>query len=304
MQPISITHQHVLAITSSQAERFSPGATIKVLDAGCGNGAMIQYLQTVLPEVCPQFHWEVYGYDVADHGVQTDPDFMSGAVRHLNQALPEVQWEHRIATISSGGPWPNKDASFDVIVSNQVVEHLNRPAQFFSELHRCLTEDGFSAHVYPVKTQMFEGHIRVPFAHRIMNHGLLTAWIKFWNHVGFGRFKTYNQPGDSFQTFCEKEADRITYYTRYMTCTEFLQMAKDLNFRPSFRFIQDVYFAKLRSVLRMKPKLVYSARRNNFLDWCWTQLLKYGMIMTLFLEKKNTVLIKYADASRTSSLAH
>lgn len=303
MQATSMTHQHALGVILAEGLRFDPGTTIRILDAGCGNGSMIKYLQIMLPQADPSRRWELYGYDVADHGVQTNPEFISEAVRELNTSIPEIQWEQRIATISVKEAWPYKDGAFDVIISNQVVEHLNEPIQFFSELHRCLQPKGFSAHIFPLKTQLHETHIRVPFAHWIINHQLLHAWIKFWNRVGFGRYKTYNQPGDTFEQFCEKEADRITYYTRYMKYREFLQLGKDLSFRPSFRYSQDIYYAKLRALFRMQPRLAYKAERNNFVDWWFAQLLKFGPVMTFFLDKNNSVAIKYAD-SKQPALVH
>jgi hypothetical protein len=125
---------------------------------------------------------------------------------------------------------------------------------------------------------------------------MLIAWIKLWNRIGFGRFKTYNQLGDSFQTFCEKEADRITYYTRYMTYSQFMTLAKDLGFRPTFRYTQEIYVAKLRSLVRRDAKLKYSSHRNHFMDWLWAHFLKHVGPMTYFLDKRNTVRIKYATA--------
>lgn len=308
MKALSITHQHALAVITAEASRFAPGSTIRVLDAGCGNGSMIEYLQTMLPQVCPEYSWELYGYDVADHGVQENPDFISAAVAGLGQALPAVEWRQRIQTISTSELWPYKDGAFHVVVSNQVLEHVNDPRHFFSEIRRCLREDGFSAHIFPVKSQLQETHIHVPLAHWIVNHDLLVSWIKFWNRVGLGRFKTYNQPGDSLGAFAAKEADRLTYYCRYMKAHEFLRMCKDAQLRPSFRYTRSMYWAKVRSVLRMKPRLVYASKRSYALDWAAFHLLKFCAGITLFLDKSNAVAIKYTDFARStasrSSLQH
>jgi 2-polyprenyl-3-methyl-5-hydroxy-6-metoxy-1,4-benzoquinol methylase len=167
MKAVSITHQHTLAVITAECSRFDSGETIRVLDAGCGNGLMVQYLQTMLPEIAPQYRWEVFGYDVADHGVQENPEFISAAVKQLKDVLPEIPWEQRISTISVNEPWPYKNGAFHVIVSNQVVEHVNKPEPFFSEIHRCLDENGFSSHIFPLKTTFHEGHINVPYAHRV-----------------------------------------------------------------------------------------------------------------------------------------
>ncbi len=304
MKALSITHQHALSIIAAESSRFSAASTIRVLDAGCGNGSMIEYLQTMLPEIRPSYRWEVYGYDVADHGVQENPEFISAAVQHLSDTIPGIQWGPRIQTISVTDLWPYKDGAFNVIVSNQVLEHVNDPVHFFSELRRCLADDGFSAHIFPVKSQLMETHIKVPFAHRIENHDLMRIWIKFWNLVGFGRFKTYNQPGDTLEQFAEKEADRLTYYCRYIRAHELLRICKDAQLRPSFRYTRSMYAAKIRALLRRTPRLAYSPQRSYFLDWLLFHVLKYAAGITLFLDKTNTVSIKYGAGQPQHSVSH
>jgi len=68
----STTHDHLLAIVNTECRRFTSGETVRVLDAGCGKGALMQWLREKLPELRPDLRFKVYGFDVCDHGVLRD----------------------------------------------------------------------------------------------------------------------------------------------------------------------------------------------------------------------------------------
>src|SRR3989344_966814 len=58
---------------------------------------------------------------------------------------------------------PFLDKEFDIIISNQVIEHVNKANIHLSEIYRCLKEGGFCYLSTPNKYALFEAHYKLPF---------------------------------------------------------------------------------------------------------------------------------------------
>lgn len=122
-----------------------------ILDLGCGDGRLVVELDSLFPG-------EVYGFDLPS---------------------TEKKWQSRLADspagrlISSGqirfGPseegLPFDSGLFGLVVSNQVVEHVEDLDSFFGEAARVLAPDGTGLIVFPPNSHIIEAHCRVPFAH-------------------------------------------------------------------------------------------------------------------------------------------
>ena len=99
-----------------------------MLDYGCGRGAhqedpvaarrRLRILQGRVARVC---------------GVDVDPD------ARANPFLDDF----RLLTPNQAAPYP--DRSFDLLLADCVVEHLDQPAQFFADAHRLLKPGGYLA---------------------------------------------------------------------------------------------------------------------------------------------------------------
>ena len=85
----SFTHLHLLAIINTELSRMSKIKTIRILDAGCGDGFLMAYLQEGIRILRPDINFEIYGFDVSDHGVQPS-DFFSNATKMLSSKFPEI----------------------------------------------------------------------------------------------------------------------------------------------------------------------------------------------------------------------
>jgi len=57
---------------------------------------------------------------------------------------------------------PFKDNSFDLIISNQVIEHVNDYNNHLKEIYRCLKSDGLCYLATPNKWAIFEAHYMLP----------------------------------------------------------------------------------------------------------------------------------------------
>lgn len=94
----------------------------RVLDISCGTGYGTQFIAL-------QGADEVVGVDVDE----TSIDFASKYYQHPNVSYLQSD-AHYVRSL--------EDASFDVIVSFETIEHLQRPRQFLGELKRLLKPDG------------------------------------------------------------------------------------------------------------------------------------------------------------------
>ena len=126
----SITHEHLLGVVLSELASRRPDGGSRLLDVGCGDGALLAYFGHRLPELAPHAPVELYGFDVRDHGVQ-EAGFMA-ATRwdSLAAAHPRCDWDARDFEHRRRRSLALRADSFDVVVSNQVLEHVprSRPA--------------------------------------------------------------------------------------------------------------------------------------------------------------------------------
>ncbi|MEJ5296748.1 MAG: class I SAM-dependent methyltransferase [Armatimonadota bacterium] len=284
----SITHQHILSVVNTEICDVAGGETIRILDAGCGNGKLVAYLTRALDVLRPEVKWEVYGFDVHDHGVQAQ-GYIQQTLDFLNSDAPEIEWESRIASVGTTEPWPYPDGFFDVVVSNQVLEHVRDHARFFYENARVLRNGGFAVHLFPLGHYLYETHLNLPFVHWIGDHDLLYRYIRLLSRVGLGKYRRARRStGISLDEYSERHADYIWHYTSYLSQAEAVRLARFAGLRAAYRYTPCFYSAKLRSLLRLSPRYVYRRRRSGILNWVGTRILRHVSCITLFLEKKET----------------
>lgn len=283
----SITHEHMLGVVATELERRPSNATVRVLDVGCGDGALIEYLVRRLPAVAPGRTIEVHGFDVRDHGVQSD-GFMDATLASLRAAQPGVPWDERITSIRQADPWPYDDECFDVVLSNQVLEHVHDHDRFFAEMRRVLRQGGYAAHLYPLKHYIWEGHLHLPLVHRIQHFELLRATIKGLSRMGLGTFGLHRREfGMDLDTYAEKHADYMLHYTNYQTYRDVLRLAKRHGLRPGFQYTKEFYVLKVRSLLGMQPRVQYR-QQSAFMEWLSVLACRYASSITLVLQKRET----------------
>ncbi|MBP1600243.1 MAG: hypothetical protein H6Q06_394 [Acidobacteria bacterium] len=289
----SITHEHLLAIITTECKSRKLSQILRVLDVGCGNGLLIAYLHELLPRLNPGTRFEIFGLDVVDHGVQAS-GYFGRTVEMLTSRFPDVDWLDRLTLTCVDCDWPYDNGFFDVIVSNQVCEHVSDHDHFFAQIRRTLRTGGFSVHLFPLVNCLWEGHLELPFVHWIRHWDLLNAYIKLLSRLGLGAFRTHRRLfGSSLDDYARRHADYVHYCTNYISYGQALRLAKRTRMRASFRYTQEFYRRRLRSLLGMTPEFEYRAERSAAADWCSSFFLKYVSSITLFLEKLET----YAQAA-------
>lgn len=82
---------------------------------------------------------------------------------------------------------PFPEGSVDVVLSNQVVEHVEDKKRHFHEMWRVLKPGGFALLVIPVKETLMEGHVKLPLFHWVnLNSPIVRACYRFlvWIRLG------------------------------------------------------------------------------------------------------------------------
>jgi SAM-dependent methyltransferase len=96
--------------------------------------------------------------------------------------------------IDDAGCIPFPDETFDLVTNNQVMEHVDDLEATLREIHRVLKRGGTVLSLFPPRDVWREGHIGIPFAHRLPGGSALRLWYtRGLRAVGFGKFKGEGQ---------------------------------------------------------------------------------------------------------------
>ena len=284
----SVTHAHLLAAANTELHRRQPGPIIRVLDAGCGNGRLIGHVHQGLQTLWPDRRVEVYGFDVADHGVQP-AGFFDETIAALTALDEGVDWGGRLHLITTTQDWPFADGTFDLVLSNQVLEHVVDKPAFFAQIARVLTPTGASLHLFPVSECLYEGHLRLPLIHRLSSFDSKRDAIAALSRLGFGKYAQHREQFDvSLDEFAEEHADYVTHWTSYSSQREISRAVVGAGLRCSFRYTPDFYRQKALSMRRLPPRTRYRESHRGAIDSAAMSMLRYVSSISLVAEKGNS----------------
>jgi SAM-dependent methyltransferase len=185
---MDVTNRFVLHFATRFANEH-PGA--RILDYGCGEGAVVDAGIAAGLAIC--------GADV----------FYSGAAaRPRGGAIHQIQ----------DGILPFGDATFGLVVNNQVMEHVADLDAVLREIHRVLTPGGQVLSIFPSRDVFREGHIGIPFSHWF-RAGSRTRFYYTWalRALGFG---TWKEQAPTPRQWALDKLNWIDRYTRYRTRSE------------------------------------------------------------------------------------
>jgi SAM-dependent methyltransferase len=165
----------------------------RVLDYGCGAGQIVQKLRA--------FGIDAYGCDLFYGGGDSSP-----------KIPPEVR--DRIQRMTDQRiPFP--DNSFDLVINNQVMEHVEDLGAVLTEINRVLKPGGRVLSLFPDRGVWREGHCGIPFLHWFPKHSstrLYYAWI--CRAAGAGYHKENKSWWQWSKDFC-KYLDDWTHYRSF-----------------------------------------------------------------------------------------
>jgi SAM-dependent methyltransferase len=154
-------HENAARFLDVAIQHFRPGdrATLRVLDFGCGGGALVSTLA--------RLGYDAFGCDVKPYWAEASP----GSER---------------MRIIARSPYalPFDAGSCDVVVSTSVLEHAQNKEEVFPEIHRVLAPSGVALQLYPSKWYLpTEPHIYVPLANVFWPH-CPGWWLSLWALLG------------------------------------------------------------------------------------------------------------------------
>ena len=118
----------------------SPNVPLRLLEVGTGSGAIAQYFSILTSQ-----RFIVSAVDVNDQRMVSDGyDFQLYDGQHL----------------------PYKDETFDIVISNHVIEHVgnyHQQSNHLVEICRVLAKNGYAYLATPSKWQIVEPHFNLPF---------------------------------------------------------------------------------------------------------------------------------------------
>lgn len=186
---------------------------MSLMDFGCGEGHLVQAALSL--------GLDAYGCDLYDVKYSTDWD--SPAI------TTELQQSGRMRPILDPYRLPFEDESMDVVISDQVFEHVLDYPQAIAELHRVMRPGGVFLHAFPSRYRLLEGHICVPMTSMFRPRW----WLWLWAALGV---RNEFQAGLCAAEVVERNAqflDRGTHYlgprrikrefARYFSSVEYVE---------------------------------------------------------------------------------
>ena len=137
----------------------------RILDYGCGKGQIVELL---LAKGADAYGCDVF-YEGGSYRDVVDPKLIEG---------------RRILEMKDRTPFPAEH--FDVVVNNQVMEHVPDLDAVLREIHRVMKPGGVLLSLFPDKSVWREGHKEVPFLHRFPKGPLRTGYALAFRAVGLG----------------------------------------------------------------------------------------------------------------------
>jgi SAM-dependent methyltransferase len=205
-----------------------------ILDFGCGEGTMVY-------EILAKGYDNVQGFDVID-----------------SLKLQRNEDRSRFA-IDRSGQLPYKDRTFDLIVSDQVFEHVSNQEQSFRELYRILKPGGHAVHIFPAKYQLIEPHIYVPLG------GIIGEpwYYKFWASMGV---RNGFQQGLTARQTAAANVKSFRENLNYVPNSQYKQMWKTIGYE--FKDAEQLYMEtsenarirKLGALSRTAPGILWAIR--------------------------------------------
>ena len=234
-------NQKFLNIINNLFYKVENKQNIKILDWGCGKGELVKFLNDC-------------GFDC--YGIDIDNLKIGKTLINGNKSL-----KGRIHIIQDNNLTSFESNYFDLILTNQVIEHISNKESFIREVKRVLKKGGFSYNILPAKHRILEVHFKMPLVHWLPKNEIRKYLIYFFNLFKFSHWLecknlTYNH--------------QVNYYYNYSVNKTFYIEANDLfnNFKK-----QDFYVTN--------PCL-----KNSFIINSFFQFIKKKFISIEFLATK------------------
>lgn len=277
-----VSQRHLTALVTAELKSGDFPPTVRILDMGCGDAQFLAYLAQTLPGQYPDRKFEFYGFEVGDIGWQGE-GYRRDTLQFLTQRAPLHPWKERLAIFSFRDRWPYQPSAFEIILSNQVLEHVQDHEFAFGEIKRCLAPGGMSVHLFPLLETVWEVHAHMPLVHHIRSRERRQRVMLFLARLGFT--KTYKTEAHfrgwtNLREFAEIYSGVIGTMTNYKSESEIVRLARQSGLEADFSHTKDFFATKLTAILGSPPR---SYGRVGWFDRMTLPLLKRLASVTLTL---------------------
>ena len=139
---------YVAALLAAEARRLGrPPSEVRVLDLGCGRGERVSWLL--------EAGWDAWGADIVERYL----DLGRGHLEALGHG------GDRLRRITDSRALPFAPGAFDVVLSDQVLEHVADLDAFACGVAAVTAPGGAGLHVFPARFRPIEPHMRTPVVH-------------------------------------------------------------------------------------------------------------------------------------------
>jgi SAM-dependent methyltransferase len=217
-----------------QAKGIPISADSVILDFGCGDGHRV--------------------YQLHDAGYKNAYGFNKGDYLNIeNPVLLREDAHSEWFRFSTDGRIPFPDATFDLIISDQVFEHVLEQEQAFREIYRVLKPQGISIHVIPAKWRLIEPHIHVPLG--CFKPFKRYSWFYLWALLGV------RNPYQRGRGAVDVAKENVTYSREclnYLSCRQYRKLFSNIPFRHSWEelaYMQASYKAHIQRAAAVAERL-------------------------------------------------
>lgn len=158
----------VLKVLDDVAQRKSGRQNVFVLDFGCGRGLTVATLR--------RMGFRAFGVDIVDTYIRNSKGLFPCTV----DDFPPT------SLLTPAGRSMFDGGFFDVVISDQVFEHVSDLEAVVAEIDRVTAADGVGVHFFPPRFSLIEVHIIVPLVHWLPKGRLQEAAIAAAMRLGFG----------------------------------------------------------------------------------------------------------------------
>lgn len=217
-----------------------PGERINILDWGCGRWRSVAKLR--------EQGFNAYGVDIDDAVMRNGYALFEG--RNLNP---------RELLLPDGQALTFPNGNFDIVFSEQVLEHATDLRMLFAEISRLTRLGGLGVHCFPGSRSIIEEHLHMPCVQWLPANNTRRAAIAFLMRFGCGPKQTAwpSTIGKGFLFKVNANYAYLNQRTCYRDIEEICQLAAKANFATS-------YDVEGNGSFRRRRFLPHCLRRNAF----------------------------------------
>ncbi len=182
----------------------------RILDYGCGRSELVTLGR--------QRGLDIWGVDTFSGHYASSLDAVANETRGFVR---------QIQTLRADFP----ETHFDLVLSNQVLEHVTEPETTIRDMARLLKPNGTLIAAFPVESTWYEGHVGLYFAHRLPRGSARHAAFVLLHRLGLGLYREALTATEWAST-SERTLDDVCFYyprTRLLKALRAIGTAEDLS---------------------------------------------------------------------------